>query len=328
MEGSWKLNEAATWGDLESRLPTGPLLTSLNSLNFLSYHEKSRHSSVAEQWLLTFENHDQIYAWLPISSSGDGELIAHGGTTWGGLITANTSIAQLALLYARATTFVREELNTDHLVIRLPPERLVPDSALHGRAIFEGGGTIRNWFLGRMIDSGESTRWNRLRLRTLKGAKSLETHIKWVRASDPELYELIRTNRLARHGVQPAHTLHDLRQIDALTRESWQGFLLMHDDHPCAGALCIPDSNFVVLQYLAASGCALDSGTQDLLLSQLIRIYKPTPDHPLLLGTSTEPTTNHRTMNLGLDRYKASWGSTPYSYYSYELSSDSLATSA
>ena len=93
---------------------------------------------------------------------------------------------------------------------------------------------------------------------------------------------------------------------------------LEHEGHICAAAIVFRDTGANILQYLGQSNCGYVMGSQDLVLSEIIK-WSNAEDKPLLLGTSTRPETSHRELNSGLDSYKSSWGAKVYTSYRFTL---------
>jgi hypothetical protein len=166
-------------------------------------------------------------------------------------------------------------------------------------------------YLGRLFDLSQPERINRNRKRRVARLNQQELHLNVSNAVSKDFYECLEANRMDRFSVRPTHTYEDLALLDDLIGDRMLYFSVTHENHICAVALVIVDSDFATIQYLAGSKCSFDSGAQDMIVMK-VKEYLPMSCTQVLFGTSTEPSKNHRELNEGLDSYKASWGTINY----------------
>ena len=288
----------------------------LNSSDFLGYHDEGRRG-----WkslvLNVHDCHGVQIGCLPISVAQDltgVNVSSHVGTVFAGLRTSSYEANQIRDAYLAVMGFVRERLNGRAMEIRLPPELVASETATHLWALWSLGFHAEVTYLGRAFRLPTEAEASRLRRRGMSraiqgGAEVLET-----RQVSQHVYQVLEENRMLRHGVQPLHSLDDLDVISRRVPGLVRVFQADHNDHLCAGAILFVHAKYATLQYLFRSQCSESSAMQDLaLIRSTEAVATETPW--LLLGTSTEPDENHRAINTGLDAYKRSWGSIPYTAY-------------
>lgn len=291
----------------------------LNSSLFLSYHK-----AIGINWstaaLQIVDDNRNVIGCMPIAIEGrEPKTLAvssHSGTVFGGLRTLDSSPEGIQNSYKSIIDFLTDEIGATQLEIRLPPELVYPESAVHAWSLWSLGMRIETSYLGRAINLHTNTTPNRLRKRSLLRARRAGVSVGQRERLSQEIYGVLWENRVSRHGVEPLHTLDDLSRIEELIPDLCRVFTATHDGHICAGGILFVDRKYVALQYLFRSRCAEGTASQDAVVAAIVDGFQGEHEW-LLLGTSTEPMHQHQLVNQGLDAYKQSWRGIPYTAFRF-----------
>lgn len=285
----------------------------LNSREFLNYHDE-RERSWRSLIVSVYDDRGVQVGCMPVSV-GEGPAVvrveSHVGTVFAGLRVASDDVSLIRNAYQAVIKLVRDHLGGDELVIRLPPELVVSETAAHLWSLWSLGFQPDVVYLGRALRLPNEVEASRLRRRGMARAIQCGGEVHETRQVSRHAHQVLRENRMRRHGVAPLHSLDDLDAISRRVPGLVRLFQADHDDHLCAGAIVFVHAKYATLQYLFRSECPESSAMQDLALYKAIEALA-TQTPWLLLGTSTEPNDNHRAVNAGLDFYKQSWRSIPY----------------
>jgi hypothetical protein len=207
-----------------------------------------------------------------------------------------------------------------YVEIRMPPQVFLSDYPIHEWALWSLGFQKELGYLGRYVDPTESTLRKYRKQKLLKAQVTISKfEIERTNRIEDSVYRLVKENRQQRYGVSLTHSMTDLHDLSLLRNQSFLDiWKLKHENHLCVVAIIFSDFHEDILQYLAQAECGYTSGSQDVMLNQII-LQMAKNRRKFILGTSTEPEMQHRSLNYGLDAYKATWGALPYSCFRFVL---------
>jgi hypothetical protein len=250
---------------------------------------------------------------LSISSSSDGLTIAsHSGAPYGGLCIPTDSPEIIKEAYSACIQSIRDTYNeVKKLEIRIPPQLVSKAVDSHEWALWSLDFDNDVTYFGRYFSEENSLRPNRNRRRRITKINQSEFGIESHVGVLPSEFELLLKNRQLRHEAIPTHDLKDFENISKRIPGMVETYSIHHNDHLCAIAILFHDTEFSTIQYLAGTECSFLCGSQDLIVMKIVD-HVVNAKKNLIFGTSTEPYSNHKVLNVGLDDYKSSFGAVPY----------------
>lgn len=306
-------------GILEEDQIVGSICTLFCSNNFLNYHRVKKPKPFKEYRVSGSLESGEIFS-LALSldiSEGWKHFVSHAGAPFGGICVGNIGPGELSMLYDEIWKFLNRTFgNVGSLEIRIPPNFISSSVSSHEWALWSNGFSQKLGYLGRFLPPRESHKLRKDRVRNIVRNEKTDFTIHKFGSPTQEAYSLLQENRIRRFNVLPTHSLRDFQLIERFSPDSIITVQLENKSGIQAVAIIFKDQSSETLQYVANNLDTSKSGFQDTLLNHYLDEYR-NMESPFLFGTSTEPTHNHRSLNSGLDNYKASWGGLPYSAFRY-----------
>lgn len=293
------------------------ICTRFCSVDFLSYH--TENSSTLENTYLSGSVGGIEYLLpLSLSRSSDGLTIAsHSGAPYGGLCISSDSPETIKEAYSACVQSIRDTYNeVKKIEIRIPPHLVSKAVDTHEWALWSLDFVNEMTYFGRFFSEENYLHLNRNRRRRLAKIDQSEFRIDSHVSVLPAEFELLLKNRQLRHEAIPTHDLKDFETISKRIPGMIETYSIHHEGHLCAIAILFHDKEFSTIQYLAGTECSFICGSQDLLVIRIVECLV-NMKKKIIFGTSTEPYSNHKILNVGLDEYKSSFGAVPYTAKRY-----------
>tara|TARA_B100001113_G_scaffold136872_1_gene112367 strand:+ start:600 stop:1568 length:969 start_codon:yes stop_codon:yes gene_type:complete len=208
---------------------------------FLNYHPKSRfldHSLIIEKKGKLFS----VFPAAEQNNNGEKLLVSHPGSSIGSFVLPETlSISNALAIVEELTTYAKDN-NFHRITITLPPnlyqKRL---SNYMDFAFFRHGFSYKKreitsiLFLDENIDM-VARKFHISHRRSIRKAREIGVKIK--QSEDlGSFYQILKNNLKIRHGVQPTHTLDELRRIKEIYPQKVTLFGAYLDDTMIAGVV-------------------------------------------------------------------------------------------
>jgi hypothetical protein len=283
--------------------------------DFLEYHKKSKNSEISCEFLAgNVLGNDYVFPFNTLKFElNSTRITSHSGSPYGGVCVNNSDPTLIKAIYMEIFEwFYTQYIGEVSFEVRLPPSILYDSVNAHEWALWSLGFQAEVVYLGRYFNGNVNRSYNRNRTRRISKLDRSRFKIENMSIPTPDGYQILTKNRQGRHSVSPLHSLADFLLIEELSPGTVSTLIVSHENYLCSIAITFQDTKFSTLQYLAGSECSFNCGSQDLLVDELIT-KNSNNKSLLLLGTSTNPETNHRELNHGLDLYKQSFGATTYS---------------
>jgi hypothetical protein len=257
----------------------------------------------------------RLVAALPANRDGTA-VVSHGGLTFGGLITdESTTAGRMLDVFAAVRDHLREAgaeawlyKPVPHIYHRVPGEEDL-------FALFRHGARLVRRDVSSAIRLGVRPPYTKGRRAALGSAARAGIEVR--RDEDFHAFmELQRDVLQERHGVDPVHTGEELALLAGRFPDSIKLHTARVDGRLVAGVVVYETPMVAHAQYIAASEDGRETHAVDLIVDTLIESYeghKPWWD----FGTSMED--GGRSLNRGLLRNKESYGARTVVYDHYEL---------
>ena len=293
--------------------------TIFNSPSFLrNYFQNEK-----DYLILKYIGDDLNFAFAVFTKDFDGskqKIIyeSHKFAPYASITSTSSDVSFLKRLYSTLLNYLKniEPENNYEVRFREPPSAYFPTVSSREWILWSENGLQTSAYFGRYFKSKADIKLNRNRVRNLLKINSSKIEIRQVDQIENDFYEIIKKNRMDRHNVKLTHSILDLHKIEINMKNFVSYLVLYHNDHACVVMVLFEDYCEIILQYLAGTDCSYENNLQDYLMNYyLLNIYSG--EKSFVLGTSTDPNNSHRTLNIGLDKYKQSWGAKPYICYRY-----------
>jgi hypothetical protein len=297
---------AADWDRFVDRSPNGLLLF---RRGYMDYH--ADRFADASVWL---SEGGRPVAVLPASRDGD-TVVSHGGLTFGGLVLAPetrlaTVVEAVAALcdHARATG-VRSLRYKQTPAFLSDPLASPDDYALH-----RAGAALVRVEPNLVVDLLSRPPLQERRARSARRAQRLGVEVRT--SDDLAAFWQILEPVLARHGVQPVHSVAEIELLrsrfpaDITLRAAYLHGTMV------AGSVLYRYGHVLHSQYSAAADAGRDAGALDLVFASLLDELQP-PLRWLSFGISSEQ--GGAVLNEGLTAWKEGFGARCLPHLVYEL---------
>lgn len=293
--------------------------TIFNSPNFLSLYLNKGTKFI----FLKYKETDVDLGYCIFTLSNDQNKLSkiytsHGHAPYSSIITTSNEVEFNVRFYNSIISHIFEtnKLNSVDIEFRVPPGEFFPNAVNSDWILWSIGGKRNSGYFGRFFENKTSICLNRNRLRNTIRKNSLNYEIREIFDLSTNFYNLIVDNRRIRHDANLTHSYSDLKYFLDNSPELIKLYELKHHNLLCCALVIFQDYNQIIMQYLAGSACSYTNGCQDVFLKFYLDEYY-TGEKPLLFGTSTEPSQDHKVLNIGLDRYKSSWGASVYTCFRF-----------
>lgn len=288
--------------------------TFLLDRDFMDYHS----DRFADHSLLFYDN-TKIIAVLPANIK-EGTLYSHQGLTYGGIIQAEkTSIAQIREAVILLVEYLKSE-KIEKLIYKPVPHiyhRYPAEEDLY--ALFQAGAILKNRSVSSTIYLGQRIEFNRLRKRNIKKATELGFYVSDKNLLD-EFWGVLSNNLKSTHGVNPVHTVDEIKLLHSRFPEFIRIFCTLTPDNNevVAGMVVFETPTVVHIQYCSASPYGKQNGGLDILYEHVINGIFGNDNRFFDFGISTEY--EGRFLNEGLIFQKEGFGARATICDTYELS--------
>ena len=285
--------------------------TFLMDRGFMDYH-----ADRFEDWSWMVFRQDKPVAVLPANQGAEGQVISHGGLTYGGLVsTSRLSGADTLAAFSAVLCEMRAEgaetpryKPVPHIYHTVPAEEDLHALFLHN---------------ARLIRSDLASA---IHLPSFKGfAKSKRAGVKAAAKAGLKVMEsqdwtgfwsLLDALLAERHDTRPTHTLAEISLLVSRFPEQIRLFTATLDGLPLAGLVIFDCGSTVHVQYIASNEIGRANGAIDAIVQHLVQVVYA--DRQWFdFGIST--TDAGRQLNTGLSRQKEMFGARSVVYQQFDV---------
>lgn len=277
--------------------------------DFMDYHS----DRFTDNSLMFYKN-NELVAVLPASIHDD-ELCSHGGLTFGGFISGKKMRQSLMLeCFECLKTYMREH-NIKRIIYKAIPHIYHNEPAEEDLyALFFNNAEVYKCEPSTTIQLDKPYKISRGRKGHISKAKKYGVVV--TKSQNFENYIFIVNYVLQKyHKASAVHTGEELKLLKSRFPKNIELYVAKLDNKIIAGTLLFIYDNLVHTQYLAADDTAREIGALDLVISELLSIYKDKKYFDF--GISTE--NNGRYLNQGLIQQKEGFGGRIITYNTYML---------
>jgi Acetyltransferase (GNAT) domain len=299
------------WDHFVARSKNG---TFLFQRSYMDYHR----DRLVDHSLLVRASRNRLVALLP-ANEDSGELVSHGGLTYGGFLVsdemrATTMLEVLAAVRSYLPTQGLQALRyktIPHIYHRSPSE-----DDLY--ALFRAGATLYRRDLSTAVRPPGTLPRSTQRRRALAKAQAAGLHVQ--ESEDfAAFWEVLGENLRAAHGVKPVHTVAEITQLASRFTDNIRLHVGLREDTVLAGVLVYDTGIVAHAQYIAASEEGKRLNVLDLVFDELIeRSYRDRRFFDFGISTESQGTR----LNSGLVAFKEGFGGRAVVHDFYLLPSD------
>lgn len=264
---------------------------------YMDYHQ-DRFADAS--WFILLQ--DRAIAVLAASRSGD-EVVCHGGLTFGGILSGPelTTIRAVAALEAIAGSLRADGVRRLFYKPMPHPYHLDPaEEDLYG--LHTSGARLVSREVTAAVAPGSRPAYSVERRRAIRRSAADRIAIGESDAID-EFWALLQVTLSERHGVQPVHSVAEMRLLAHRFPGRIRLFVAWEGNEIVAGTVIFETPTVAHAQYIAASGRGRDLHALDALFDHLLtNVYR---DLWFDFGISNQ---RDGTLNAGLLRYKEGYG--------------------
>ena len=243
-------NDDTVWDKFVSDSNNG---TIFHLRKFLNYHSKDKF---VDHSVLISKN-EKLFSVFPAAErvvSNQKFLVSHPGSSVGSfVIPENLSIANSIELVSQIKNYAKKS-NFSGIQITLPPnlyqKRL---SNYMDFAFFRGGFVYRKREITSILflEKNIETALNKFRPSHRRAVKTAQSKGVIVRESEKydEYYKILQKNLSKRHGVNPTHTLRELKKLKTIFKDKIKLFSAFIDGKMIAGIINFIINDQVVLAF-------------------------------------------------------------------------------
>lgn len=297
-----------TWDEFVRRSKNG---TFLFLRDYMDYHR----DRFQDHSLLIRNDDESIAALLP-ANLRDQVLFSHGGLTYGSFVSDDAMKLPKMIDVFEATLLFLQEQSIRQLIYKCIPH-------IYHRAPAEEDSYALFLSDARLVRRGaltvsDSAHPLPMQERRKRGARKAAKSGLTVRETDDfETYWAILEKRLREaHGVEPAHTLKEIRLLHSRFPENIKLFAAYQDGAMLAGVVIYESEMVAHAQYIAANERSRDLGALDLVFDELLSTHYRRKRY-FDFGTSDEQ--EGRVLNRGLIDQKEGYGARVVGQDHYEL---------
>lgn len=295
------------WDDFINKSKNG---TFLFYRNYMEYH-----SDRFKDYSLMFFIKNKLIAIMPANIK-ENVLISHGGLTYGGIISDyNMKTPVMLEIFKTLKNYLKKEGITEVLYKAIPHiYHLIPAEEDLYALFLNNAKRVRcdlssTIFMKEMIHFSKSRKWS------IKKSNSSGLEVR--RTYEYETFMKIEKNLLKqKYGIKTTHTEEEMRLLANRFPENIKLFAAYLKNNMVAGVIIYESKNVAHTQYIAFTDEGKKLFAHDLILSFLIEDYY-TEKKYFDFGISTE--NNGRYLNVGLDKYKESFGARAITYNFYKM---------
>ena len=291
--------------------------TLLHLRRYMDYHSHRFQDTS----LVFIDEHDRTVALLPacFSQSDTTAIVSHEGLTYGGIIVAPTTHADIVeQVLELACRYYKEHLHALSLTIKHIPY-IYSSQPCDEECYFihRLGGRLVSRSLSQAVSLDNPLPFNELRRRRTAKAQynGITVSAATSRQEWDEYHRLLATMLADRHDTNPVHTADELWLLHSRFPKNIQLYTARKESM-LAGTVVYLSPQVAHTQYLAASAEGRDCGALDLVISHLLKEPIVTARRYLDFGISTE---RDGTLNHGLTFQKEGFGARGVCYDTYYI---------
>lgn len=251
----------ASWNRFVAESKNG---TFLFNRSFMDYHS-DRFTDFS---LVVFQG-ENIYALLPASAHGD-EIRSHGGLTYGGLILGPKATVEKVVAIMEAIVEFYRKAGFKRLIYKPSPHiyhSIPAEEDLYG--LFRLGASIIGRDASTTLRCGNHPNMRSCRRQGAK--KSVNAGVILTESDDFDAFwSVLRGNLNAKFGVEPVHSLEEIRLLHERFPEQIRLHTAMLDGECVAGAVMFLTDRVAHVQYISATPEGKRLGALDQLFCSLI----------------------------------------------------------
>jgi hypothetical protein len=302
----YSAGDASVWDDLVERAANG---TVLHTRRYLGYHG----DRFTDRSLLVLEAGRPVAAVAAAVDPQDARcIVSHPGITYGGIVhlASFRGVAVRGALEACLAEWAADRVvykPVPHVIHRVPAQ----DDLW---ALFMAGARRIRCDLSWAVDLTTPMAWTGNRRRAVSKALTA-VQVTEDKTALPELWDIITAVLAERHGVQPVHSLDEMRDLLARCPQEILVHVARQQDRVIAGAVVYRVGAAWHSQYLASSPEGRESGALDAVVSFGIEAARNDGARWYDFGISNVK----GALNEGLYFYKSSFGGGSVAQEHYEL---------
>lgn len=301
---------AEDWNALVAESRNG---TFLIDRNYMDYHAH-RFCDAS----LMFVEKGRVVAVMPANMDEEsGEVVSHGGLTYGGLIVSmRATTAQVFEVLRLACDYYRGVGGREMVYKPIPYIYNVYPSQEELYFLFRYGARLCGRGISQAIYVPDALPMNALRKRCVK--KALNAGNKVCEMNDmTEFWNILSDNLHARYGVEPVHSVEEMHGLQRKFKTRIKHYAVLNaEGRVIAGTVVYDTGRVAHTQYIAANDEGKHTGAFDLLVSELLANEYAGHEY-FDFGISTEA--NGMVLNEGLVFQKESFGGRGVCYDAWRL---------
>lgn len=299
------------WNQLVELAPNGLFIF---DRNYMDYHA----DRFADHSLMFIEN-GKLIALLPANIDDEGNLVTHGGLTFGSLIrtrklrTRNTlELFETLIEYSRSQSF----RSIIYKPIPVAFQEHPAEDDLY--AMHRCGFTLMRRDLSSIIPLNATIKYSKGRKWSIGKAIKQEVSVRTETQID-SFYDILANRLETKHSQKPTHSKDELALLSSRfpNNITVSCAYLKHATTPCAGVTLYNYERTLHTQYMATTDIGQEIGALDFLIDHHINEAKRLGKSFFSFGISTEK--QGTSLNLGLLQQKESFGAQATLHDLYEL---------
>ena len=245
--------------------------TFLFDRNFMEYHSTRFH----DHSLIIKDDNGKMLALMPANITDENILISHQGLTYGGLVVRKGKKLLHTIDYFSKLLKYLNDNEIETLVYKEIPAFYndIPFDEQQYVFFLLKAELIRRDTVS-VIKNGSRPPYQRRRIRSINRAKKIGVEIRNDNNFDDFWNLVLMPNLQKRHGVNPAHSLDEIKHLHSLFPDNIKQFNAYWKGEIMAGATIFEMQSVAHAQYSSGSDEGKKNGSLDLLFDTLIsRIY-------------------------------------------------------
>jgi hypothetical protein len=272
------------------------------------------HSHRFEDISLMIYESNKLISVLPINVKGN-IAYSHAGLTYGGMVYDERMTSNKMLEAMRAVRSYLSGNNIEVLFYKPIPyifSKIPSQEDLYALTIM--GAKLVKRDLSSAICLSSIPKISKGRKYQVNLAK--KNNVLVEKSDEYIAYWKVLEKVISKHGVQPVHSVDEIKLLASRFSENIKLYTASIDEKIEAGIVLYDNGSVIHTQYMAATDTARNVGALDLVISQIIDVYKDCRTY-LSFGISTE--NEGKDLNVGLIRQKESFGARGLVHDLYEL---------
>jgi hypothetical protein len=258
---------AEVWNDFVAKAKNG---TFLHDRRYMDYHA----DRFPDRSLLVFDG-DEPFAVIAACEARQ-EVVSHAGLTYGGMLLRPEVTLPNALRGFHAILCEYRTQGFTNLIYKQVPvfyhRRLCHEDEY---ALYLAGASLSRRETTLLVDQQDRLPFQARRERMVKKARKAGVSCRRVSDFGPYWHEVLIPNIRARFGVDPVHSLDEIRLLSRAWPDNIHLQIAERDGRIVAGAVVYLNRHVAHTQYISANGEGKEVGALDLLFEELLNsVYR------------------------------------------------------